>query len=71
MSRTFTLEEAEQLLPILESLLRAAIDGKTLAESVDTEFQKLGHRIALMGGLSLNIVHFARRKAERPGSSRV
>ena len=26
--RSFTLEEAQSLLPILESLLRTAIDGK-------------------------------------------
>ena len=26
--RTFTLDEAQSLLPVLESLLRAAIDGK-------------------------------------------
>ena len=28
--RNFTLEEAESLLPVLESLLRTAIDGKKI-----------------------------------------
>ena len=28
--RTFTLDEAQSLLPVLESLLKRAIDGKRL-----------------------------------------
>jgi hypothetical protein len=63
--RTFTLEEAESLLPILESLLRAAIDSKKLIEAVDTEFQEVAHRVFLNGGTYLNILQLARRKAER------
>jgi hypothetical protein len=64
-SRTFTLDEAQDLLPILESLLLKAIEGKKLIESIDTELQGLAHRIFLNGGMSLNIVRLARRKAER------
>jgi hypothetical protein len=63
--RTFTLEEAQSLLPVLESLLRTAIDGKKLIEAVDAEFQDLAHRVFLSGGLFINIVQLARRKAER------
>jgi hypothetical protein len=63
--RSFTLEEAERLLPILESLLRTAIDGKNMVETVDEEFQELMHRISLNGGTHLNIVQLARRRAER------
>jgi hypothetical protein len=63
--RTFTLEEAQSLLPILESLLRTAIDGKKLIEAVDTEFQELAHRVFLSGGLFVNVVQMAGRKAER------
>jgi hypothetical protein len=63
--RSFTLQEAESLLPVLESLLRTAIDGKKLIEAVDTELQELAHRVFLSGGLLVNIVHMARRKAER------
>src|ERR1700733_10170480 len=63
--RTFTLEEAQSLLPVLESLLRTAIDGKKLIEAVDTELQELAHRVFLQGGLLVNVVHMARRKAER------
>ena len=63
--RTFTLEEAQTLLPVLESLLRTAIEGKKLIESVDAELQELAHRVFLRGGILVNIVHMARRKAER------
>jgi hypothetical protein len=64
-SRSFTLEEAQSLLPVLESLLRTSIDGKKLIESVDDEFQALAHRVFLNGGMSLKVVYLARRKAER------
>ena len=63
--RTFTLDEAQSLLPVLESLLRTAIDGKKLIEAVDNELQDLAHRVFLSGGMFLNIVNLARRKAER------
>jgi len=63
--RTFTLDEAQTLLPILESLLKQGIEGKQLIESVDAEFQALAHRVFLNGGTRLDVVHLARRKAER------
>ena len=64
-SRTFTLEEAQDLLPVLESLLRRSIEGKTLIESIDAQFQAVAHKIFLHGGMSLNVLHLAQRKAER------
>ena len=63
--RSFTLEEAQSLLPILDSLLRTAIEGKKFIEAVDAELQELAHRVFLSGGLLVNIVQVARRKAER------
>jgi hypothetical protein len=63
--RTFTLDEAQRLLPILESLLKQAIESKKLIEEVDGELQAVAHRVFLNGGTLLNIVHLARRKAER------
>ena len=63
--RSFTLDEAQSLLPVLESLLRTAIDGKKLIETVDAELQELAHKVFLSGGLLVNIVQVARRKAER------
>lgn len=63
--RTFTLDEAHALLPILESLLRTAIEGKRLIEDVDKELQDVAHRVFLNGGTLLKIVPLARRKMER------
>lgn len=63
--RTFTLDEAQTLLPILESLLKQGIQGKQSIESVDAELQATAHRVFLNGGMRLDVVHLARRKAER------
>lgn len=63
--RTFTLDEAQTLLPVLESLLRSIISAKKLMDEIDAEQQAMNHRIFLNGGMHLNIVPLARRKAER------
>jgi hypothetical protein len=67
-TRTFTLQDAQMLLPTLESLLRTAINGKKLIEEVDAEVQELSQRIFLNGGTLVNVVAVARRKAERERS---
>ncbi len=63
--RTFTLDEAQTLLPVLQSLLRSAINAKKVMEEVEAEQQELQERVFLTGGMFLNIVPLARRKAER------
>jgi hypothetical protein len=63
--RTFTLAEAQTLLPILESLLKTAISSKKLVEDVDGELQEIAHRVFLNGGTLIRVVEVARRKAER------
>ena len=63
--RTFTLDEAQSLLPVLESLLRTAINAKKVVDEADAEQQALQHRVFLNGGMFLDIVPLARRKAER------
>src|SRR5271166_4024873 len=65
MARTFTVAEAETLLPVLESLLRSAMEAKALIEEVDGEQQALANRIFVNGGTLVDIVKVARRKAER------
>ncbi len=64
-TRTFTLQDAQMLLPTLESLLRTAIQSKKLIEDVEAELQDVGHRVFLNGGTLVNVVEIARRKAER------
>ena len=63
--RTFTLDEAQSLLPVLESLLRTAIKAKKIIEDDDAEQQALQHRVFLNGGMFLDVVPLARRKADR------
>ena len=64
-SRTFTLDEAQTLLPVLESLLRSSMASKKLMDDVDAEMQATAHRIFVNGGTHIDVVHLARRKAER------
>ncbi len=64
-TRTFSLQDAQMLLPTLESLLRTAIQSKKLIEDVEAELQDVAHRVFLNGGTLVNVVEVARRKAER------
>ena len=63
--RTFTLDEAQVLLPVLESLLRRSIAGKQLIEKIEAEFQEVSQRIFLNGGTRVDIPRLAVRKAEK------
>lgn len=63
--KTFTLEEAQTLLPVLRSLLQRSIEGKRLIAQIEKEFQDLNHRILLSGGFFVEVPKVARRRAER------
>ena len=67
-NRTFTLQEAQVLLPVLESLLRAAMTAKRAVAEIDAEMEDVGNRIFVNGGTLVNIVRLAARKAEREKS---
>ena len=64
MSKTFTLNEAQTLLPVVESLLRKGQAAGERAGELDAEMQELSQRIFLFGGTHVNVVVAARRKAE-------
>jgi len=63
--RTFTLDEAHALLPVLESLLKTAIDGKNAAERIEQEFKAVSSRVFLNGGTLVDVVQLAARKREK------
>jgi hypothetical protein len=63
--RTFTLREAQSMLPILESLLRKSIESKALIEEIDQEFLELNERIFLNGGTLVDVRACSARKAQR------
>jgi len=62
--KTFTLDEAQSLLPVLEALLKRAIDGKRAAEEVESQLSDLSRRIYLSGGMFVNLPAVARQRAE-------
>ena len=70
-SRTFTLREAQELLPVLEALLRKAAESKKRGEAIDADFQKVNQRIMLHGGVQVDIVPLARLRAEREKVSQI
>ena len=61
--RTFTLEEAHSLLPVLESLLKRAIEGKKRADAIEESLQALNKKIFLSGGLLVDVAKVRRRKS--------
>ncbi len=60
----FTLEEAQLLLPILNSLLARAVAGKREAERLEDELGQLRQRIFLAGGMSVDLAFVARNRSE-------
>jgi hypothetical protein len=62
--KTFTIDEAQSLLPVLESLLKRAIEGKRAAEEVESELSELSRRIYLSGGMRVDLSGVARQRAE-------
>jgi hypothetical protein len=63
--RTFSLHEAQAMLPVLESLLRSSIEAKQKIEEIEAELQHVQERIFLDGGVLLDVKLWARRSAER------
>ena len=64
MNKTFTLAEAQTMLPVVEALLKRAQAAATRAAEIELEMQMLSQRIFLSGGLHVDVVAAARRRAE-------
>ena len=62
--KTFTVEEAQSLLPLLESLLKRAIEGKRAAEAAEARIAELGRRIYLSGGMRVNVADAGKQRSE-------
>jgi hypothetical protein len=62
--KTFTLDEAQSLLPVLESLLKRAIEDKQAAEEVEAHLSDLSRRIHISGGMRVDLPQVARQRAE-------
>ena len=62
--KNFSLDEAQRLLPVMESLLRTSMESKRRIEEIEEEFKKINHSVFLRGGMHLNIVTLSRLRAE-------
>jgi hypothetical protein len=62
--KTFTLDEAQSLLPVLESLLKRAMEARRAARLVESELNELPQRIYLSGGMRVNSASVAKQRAE-------
>lgn len=69
-NKTFTLAEAQNLLPVVEGLLQRAIEGKQKAQAVEREMQQLHQRIFLAGGMQVDVAAAARSRAEQTTAMR-
>ena len=65
MSKTFTVSEAQMLLPVLEALLQRARASALKGAEQELELQRLSQRIFLSGGMHVDVAAAARRRAER------
>ena len=62
--KTFTIDEAQSLLPVLESLLNRATEAKQAAEVIEAELSELARRIYLSGGMRVDTLTVGKQRAE-------
>ncbi|HEY0759762.1 MAG TPA: DUF2203 domain-containing protein, partial [Acidisarcina sp.] len=62
--KTFNLEEAQLLVPVLESLLKRAVEAKTAAQEIEDGLQEVRQRIFITGGMHIDVVAIMRRRTE-------
>jgi hypothetical protein len=62
--KTFTLDEAQAMLPLVESLLKRALESKSAAEAVEEQLGGLQQRIAAAGGMRVDVSQVAKLRAE-------
>jgi hypothetical protein len=68
--KTFTLEEAQSLLPVLESLLKRAIEDKQSAVEAESGLSELSRRIYLSGGMRVDADKVAKMRTDMEGHVR-
>jgi hypothetical protein len=60
--KLFTLDEAQSLLSVLESLLKRAIEAKDRAQALEAQMQALNRRIFITGGMFLDVEQLRKRR---------
>jgi len=69
MPRFFSLQEAEQLLPQIESAIRDAITLKAEYQQEEAEWQHFAQRVTLMGGMRADRSDLIGKKNRREASA--
>jgi hypothetical protein len=62
--KLFTLDEAQGLVPVLESLLRRGLEAKNAAEAISEDLQRLQQRIFVTGGIHVDVGKVGRQRTE-------
>ena len=62
--KTFTLDEAQAMLPVVEALLARAIEARDDAGKVESALQELNRRIHLSGGTRVDVGVVMRQRTE-------
>lgn len=62
--KTFTLDEAQSLLPLVESLLKRAIEGKRAAEAAEAELGAIAQRIYVAGGVRVDVSKVSKLRSD-------
>jgi len=65
--KTFTLDEAQSLLPVLESLLNRAIEARQAAGELQEELSELMRRVMLTGGMKVDAAAVRAKKTTLEG----
>ena len=68
MTRYFTLQQAEGLLPEVDSALREAVFLKTEYLDAETQLQDVTRRVTMLGGSDVNRGAFSAQRARRESS---
>lgn len=62
--KTFTLDEAQSLLPLVESLLKRAIEGKRAAEAAEAELGAIAQHIYVAGGVRVDVSKVSKLRSD-------
>ena len=62
--KIFTLDEAQSMLPLVESLLNRAMESKKAAEELDNELTNLARRIHVTGGMTVDVAKVGVQRAD-------
>jgi hypothetical protein len=60
--KTFTLEEAQAVLPVVEALLKRALAARESAVEIEEQLQQLKQRILVSGGMRVDVLSVIRRR---------